>query len=417
MPVKALVITSTVPPVQGRDVEGYYKRLSLLMRAVGAVADQVDTVHFVPDQVVAANADAGQLNRSQERYWGFPVSAHLIVRGDRGKSFADYYLKGVLSAAEQPPFYGVAGESQRAALAALLGRHHDLVLVHRMVAMCAYLATGHRGDNVVFDLDDVEHRVRLRASLKPPVQPGKLLALSHVPAIYVAERRGAARSQLTFVCSEADRRKLRRLGVRGVAVVPNAVHVPAAPPPLTREPTLLYLGDYGYEPNREAAERAATRILPLVRRVVPEARLLLGGKRPERLSRAAAAEPGVECLGFVDDIADVYARGRIVCCPLLNGGGTRVKLVEAAAYRKPIVSTRVGAEGLDFVDGEAILLADDDDAIAAACARLLGDDAACERIGEAARQRARREYEAGEIEGRIAGLLRGVIAHAVEHVR
>jgi glycosyltransferase involved in cell wall biosynthesis len=383
------------------------------MRAIGAVADKVDTLHFVPDQVVAANADAEALNRGQERYWGFPVSARLIARGDRDKSFANYYLKGVLSAAEQPPFYGVAGREQRAILSEMLDRRYDLVFVHRMAAMCAYLATGHRGDNTVFDLDDVEHRVRLRASLQPPMQPGKLLALSHVPAIYWAERAGAARSRLTFVCSEADRRKLQRLGIaRGVAVVPNAVHMPSAPPPLTEEPTLLYLGDYGYEPNREAGERAATRILPLVRRAIPGTRLLLGGKRPERLSGAAMAEPGVECLGFIDDIADLYARGRVVCCPLLNGGGTRVKLVEAAAFRKPIVSTRVGAEGLDFVDSESILLADDDDTIAAACVRLLRDDAECERIGEAARQRARRDYEAGEIEGRLAGLLRGVMRHA-----
>ena len=407
--MKALVLTSTAPPVPGRDVEGYYKRLGLFMGAIGALADQVQVVHFVPQHVVSANPDAAALDRSQERYWGFPVSARMVVRRDRAKSFANYYLKGILSAAEQPWFFGASGAEQMAALNGILDQRHDLVFVHRLAAMCALLRTRRRPANVVFDLDDVEHRVRLRAGLQPPVQPGKLLTLAHVPAILAAERSGAARSRLTFVCSETDRLKLRRLGIaRGVTVVANAVHVPPEQPALPTEPTLLFLGDYGYEPNKEAAERAAARILPLVRQAVPEARLLLVGKRVERLNRDAVAGPGVECLGFVEDLGQLYARTRIVCCPILNGGGTRVKLIEGAAYGKPIVSTRVGAEGLAFEDGAEILLADDDAGLAAACVRLLRDDAACRRIGDAARDKVLRDYQAERIQKRVTGLLRGV---------
>lgn len=409
--MRALVVTSATPPVPGRDVEGFYRRLTLFMGAIGALADRVDVVHLVPQSVAAANPDGTKLNEVQTSYWGFPVSARMIVRRDREQTFANYYLKGILSAAEQPSYFGPAGKQQAAALASILDEKHDFVFVHRFEAMCALLRTRDRRDrNVAFDLDDVEHRVRLRASLQPPIQPGKLLTLAHIPAIIAAERAGAARSRLTFVCSEGDRAKLRRFGIaRGVTVVPNAVHIPTMPPSLPREANLLYIGDYGYPPNAEAAERFATRILPRVRRTVPDAKLLLVGKRAERLSPAARGAPGVECLGFVESLDDIYARARIVGCPLLNGGGTRVKLIEGAAYGKPIVSTRVGAEGLDFVDGTEIMLSDDDDSFATACSRLLGDDALCQRLGTAARDRVRREYDADQVRNRIADLLKGIV--------
>ena len=212
------------------------------------------------------------------------------------------------------------------------------------------------------------------------------------------------------MCSEADRTKLRRLGIaRGVTVVPNASHIPAVKPDLLSEANLLYLGDFGYSPNKEAAERFATRILPRVRQTVPNAKLLLGGKRAERLTQAARNEPGVECLGFVESLDQVYTNARVVGCPLLNGGGTRVKLIEAAAYGKPIVSTRIGAEGLVFVDGSEIMLRDDDDGFAEACVRLIGDDDLCQRLGTAARERVRHEYDASQVRDRIAHLLRGIV--------
>lgn len=126
-----------------------------------------------------------------------------------------------------------------------------MVFVHRSPAMCALLRTGWRG-RVVFDIEDVEHRTKLRAALEPPVRPGKLPSLAQVPAALAAERVGSARSRLTFVCSETERRTLRRLGIaRGVTVVPNTPEVPDAPPPLPAEPTLLFTRDYGYDPPND----------------------------------------------------------------------------------------------------------------------------------------------------------------------
>ncbi len=109
-------------------------------------------------------------------------------------------------------------------------------------------------------------------------------------------------------------------------------------------------------PHIEAAERLVTRIFPLVKRKLPEARLLIAGKASDSLPSRRTTPENVEYLGYVPDLDGLYANTRIVCCPMLNGGGTRIKLIEAAAYARPMVSTRIGAEGLDFENGREILL-------------------------------------------------------------
>jgi Glycosyltransferase len=172
----------------------------------------------------------------------------------------------------------------------------------------------------------------------------------------------------------------------------------------------MFIGYYGYPPNADAAERLATRILPRIRAAMPEARALIVGKASNFLPSFGRGLPGVEYLGYVDDLAGLYARSRVVCCPLTNGGGTRVKLIEAASYARPMVSTRIGAEGLEFRDGAEIVLADDDEAIAAACLALLRDDARCAALGAAARQRMQACYAAPAVSERLSRILRETLA-------
>ncbi len=410
MAIKIIVLTGSTPPVPQRDVEGHYRRLKLFMGAIGSVADDVDVIHIVPEREVGEHPDAAELNALQGRQWGFPVHVCLIPRRDRHKTFFNHYVRGVVSAAEQPLIHNSAGPAQGAAVAKVLSQTCDLVFVHGLPAMCAVLRSGNRGAKIVFDLDDVAHRVRIRASLQPPFKARQLMLLAHAPALLLAERLAASRSRLTFVASEIDRRKLRALGFgAGVTVVPNAVPFPRESPRLPQEPTLLFIGDFGYDPNREAGERLARAILPRIRQQVPAARLLLAGKRAERLSRFAVLQPGVECLGFVEDLDQLYAQVRVVCCPLRNGGGTRVKLIEAATYGRPMVATRVGAEGLDFIDGAEILVRNDDAGFADACVHLLRNDATSQQLGEAARERAGRTYDARRVEAQIAELLRSAM--------
>jgi glycosyltransferase involved in cell wall biosynthesis len=126
-------------------------------------------------------------------------------------------------------------------------------------------------------------------------------------------------------------------------------------------------------------------------------------RRPERIPSFASHPPGVEFTGFVDDLDQLYRRVRIVCCPILAGGGTRVKILEAAAHGEAIVSTVVGAEGLEMRDGVDIVLRDGPAAFARACIELLQDPARCKALGASAREVVARRYDRRQIVNPIKG--------------
>jgi glycosyltransferase involved in cell wall biosynthesis len=173
--------------------------------------------------------------------------------------------------------------------------------------------------------------------------------------------------------------------------------MPAEVDPPARVQSIMFLGGYHYEPNAQAAERLIAHIWPLIQRKFPAARLIIAGSSPENIPSFAACPTGVEFTGFVKDLTKLYARTRLVCSPIDMGGGTRIKLIEAAAWGKPIVSTAIGAEGLSFENGSEILIHNDNESIARECMHLLDDHDLCTRLGNAARYRALSMYEIGSV--------------------
>lgn len=403
----SLVITPTLPVTTGRDSQGVNRRLALFLEALVEGDRPVRILRLVPDQVVHEwQGQQQRLNRIESGYWGHAVDVVLVPRRSRTETFYNHYIQGSVSAACQPSFFPFGGPAAVDEINHQLDGLAGAVFVHRLPAMCAVLQTAQRPPRMFFDLDDVEHRMRLRSVMQKPVWPGKLIYAAHIPALLNAERRGAALSRATFVCSERDRRHLLALRMRNVVTIPNAVRMPALPSPLVPEPTMLFIGLMTYEPNLECVMRLVRRIMPLVWQTVPQARLLVAGSGSEALPQASPDDARIEYLGFVPALDELYARTRIVCCPMINGGGTRVKLIEAAAHGKPIVATSVGAEGLAFCHNEDLLLHDDDAALAEACARLLVDDALCMRLGSFARLRAQSLYDPSSISKEIREILK-----------
>lgn len=139
-----------------------------------------------------------------------------------------------------------------------------------------------------------------------------------------------------------------------------------------RQPdTLLFLGSFRHIPNQEALEWFIGGVLPRVRERRPSARLfVIGSDPPPRHSLPKNAE-GVELVGFVEDIRKALGTHALFICPILSGSGVRVKLLEAFASGVPVVSTRLGAEGLAWNDGEICALADDPDGFADRVVHLL----------------------------------------------
>jgi glycosyltransferase involved in cell wall biosynthesis len=142
-------------------------------------------------------------------------------------------------------------------------------------------------------------------------------------------------------------------------------------------------------------------IWPRIRQECPDARLIIAGDKADWIPARGSRPEGVELTGFVEDLDELYRNARVVCCPVQSGAGTRTKIVEAAAYGRPVVSTRIGAEGLGMKDGDSILLRDDPDAFANACVSLFRDDGLARRIGRRAREEAVRSFNRDDIVEKI----------------
>ena len=176
------------------------------------------------------------------------------------------------------------------------------------------------------------------------------------------EREAFHRMDRVIAVSEPDAKLVREwFGVDRVGVVDNGVDTAhfegVRPAPASR--TILYLGALDWRPNLDAVIQLLDEVFPAVRRAIPEARLQIVGRSPSESLRQRAREcPGVELHADVPDVRPYMETSAVMAVPLRIGGGSRLKILEALAARLPVVSTPVGAEGLELRDGEELRLAD-----------------------------------------------------------
>ena len=219
-----------------------------------------------------------------------------------------------------------------------------------------------------------------------------------------------------YLCSADDERRLLDVvpGAR-TAVIPNAADVEYYQPRLTDPPpdgrTVVFFGLLSYAPNVDGVIYFVQKIWPRIAEAHPEARLkIIGGKPPRSLQLLAG--PRVELTGFVPDLRPHLAAARAVVVPLRLGGGTRLKIVEAMAMGKAIVSTTLGAEGIEAVHGRDFLIEDQPEAFADAVIRLLGDPELAARIGQSARSLAVERYSWSGAARALEDFYRGVLEAA-----
>lgn len=209
------------------------------------------------------------------------------------------------------------------------------------------------------------------------------------------EQEFCSRANVLVVCSEYDGMVMQGLCAGAtIAVVPNAVDIGRYSPSAGADgETILYTGGMDWFPNRDAVEFFATKILPEVRELSPKAKFVVAGRPgPDEFHRWLSGIPHTEFHGPVADMSSELARAAVCVVPLRIGSGTRLKILEAGAAGKPIVSTRVGAEGLKFEDGAEICIADQPTEFVNAVNMLLNDPERRGAMGSAARRKVERCY-------------------------
>jgi glycosyltransferase involved in cell wall biosynthesis len=211
------------------------------------------------------------------------------------------------------------------------------------------------------------------------------------------EQETCRRFDQVITVSAADRETIRSdYGVESVQDIPTGVDAEYFRPSGNEKPSrnnLVFTGMMNWLPNEDAVCYFVQEILPLVRQVIPDVTLTVVGRDPyPRLLELSSRDPAITVTGRVDDVRPYLERATCFIVPLRVGSGVRLKIFEAMAMEKPVVSTAIGAEGLPVRNGIDVLLADTPAEFAASVVRLLNHEEYARAFGAQAAARVRAEF-------------------------
>lgn len=381
-------ILCVIDDVPRPETSGYKIRLANVVRALASVGD-VDLFVRVPHDfdLVEGIVPAG-----------VGVRRSFVVHGDTPRSTPKVVLSWLLGRLPRG-LIRMRSEAAREALRRWAQPPYDLVWFGHAhsYARFADLVDG----SVMVDLDNLEdqhirHHREVRAADR---RRGASDRIRSRPRQLVAsffdrvdehrwrklQQRIVDRAEVVMLCSELDR---GRLNAPNCVVLPNGYELSSSSAGRQRRPldpdspVFLMVGLLTYEPNADAAWFFADEVLPALRRDFPGAQLQLVGRYDWQVE-ALSDRPGLVLRGEVEDLSAHLPAADVAVIPIRFGGGTRIKALEAFAWRLPLVSTTVGVEGIPAVPGVHYLRADTPEEFVEACRRLVADSELRRSLGEA----------------------------------
>lgn len=214
----------------------------------------------------------------------------------------------------------------------------------------------------------------------------------------------------TLCVTEQDRALLAAAGGHNLVTVPLGVAIPEPPPPRDPDapPRVLFLGSFAHEPNRSAAERLCRELWPAVAPRLPGWQLVLAGAGSREFLAGLGPTGGpVRALGFVDDLAGLLAGSRLLAAPLLEGGGIKIKILEAMAHALPVVTTPIGAEGIVAREDDLVWWASDAERFPEALLAAANDPQAAAEKAARARRHVAEHFGWDAVCARLEAVYRG----------
>ncbi|MDP0500775.1 MAG: glycosyltransferase [Verrucomicrobiota bacterium JB022] len=392
--MKILLLTN-IPPVVPSSRAGGAQRTSLLLRALEAVG-QVDlglvcAPHYPPrerwEELVALRPEV------RRWHWQEPKpfrGAHRIFR-----RLPQPLHKTIWEPLVERKRYTAQPAVARQVRQYVFDQGYDLVVARYLRP--AAVAGLHANDfpvPVLVDVDDLDSEV-LRLRLEQEAQISRFIWASH--KYRVGKMRQLMLEVLhhsvgAFLVNPADQKLIEPTPSW---LLPNIPYhflqgvIPPLAPPVVESKDLLFVGQLGYEPNRQGLNRFLLNVWPTVMAAVPGVRLRIVGAfiRPEDQEAWGRIE-GVDVVGFVDDLRTEYARCAFTVCPVYWGGGSKIKILESLAYGRTCVLTHHAHEGLsqDLYHRNHVWVGDKDDAFAQGCIELLSDFQGRQALAESGRE-------------------------------
>ncbi len=294
------------------------------------------------------------------------------------------------------------------ALQAICDSAHRSVLVYRYSHPFCVGGVVHAPDQGravcvdVDDRDDQKYTTYLQKALGRGVTQS-LFGPTSIQALSDVLRTRLAKAGLVWFAAEED---IWDLSPAITAMIPNVAMVPNLPadlPPPSAGHDVLFVGSFGHKPNQDGVKWFLRQCWPQIHAAHPQARARIVGLGDwASLTAELGSNKGVDFVGPVEDLSEEYARARLAICPIADGGGSKIKVMEAAKYGRPVVSTTHSGRGFvaDFVDG--LQLTDTPGDFATACMGLLADSERANREGHYLQQVEARIYSRDSVVERIS---------------
>jgi glycosyltransferase involved in cell wall biosynthesis len=383
-----LFLCQTLPyPLDGGVWIRTYNIMRLLSRAFDVTALCFERAASATN---GARHDLGR-NLNVLRQFGAVEAFPIPQKHDRMRFAWDHLRSAALGRVYTHYLYDSRGFRER--LTELLrAKRFDLVHVDSLVDLAGYLDLC-AGLNVACTHHAVESALlRSRASVEAQRWRGAYLRYQ-ARLMEGLERRWCGRVALNVAVSDADGAELSRLAPDSrVVVVPNGVDIDEFRPESADGSGVAFIGGLHWFPNRDALEFYGDGILPHLSSTGDHVRARWIGQASSADRQRYSERYGVELTGHVDDVRPPMQEAACHIVPLRAGGGTRLKILNSWAMGKPVVSTSLGCEGLDAVDGDNILIRDDPKAFADAVRAVLNDRALRTRLGERGRATVEARY-------------------------
>lgn len=276
----------------------------------------------------------------------------------------------------------------------LLGRERFDVVVIELTPMARFDVSAHEGP-VILDLQNIEHELARRRADVAGSGMRRLALECEWRKVRREELEACRRFDLVFAPSQRECDLLSEMVPDQQFVeVPNSIdpdRIESRSLPSDSN-EIVFVGATHVDANRDGVIWFVEEILPLVREVITDVKVTIVGGHPSRRILGYGQQPHIEVTGYVDDVQPYLHRAGVLIVPLRSGGGTRLKLLEGLCAGVPTVSTSVGAEGLELLPGEHLLIGDDAPTFARRIVEVIGDPLLRARLSVSGRSRVEEKY-------------------------